>query len=131
FGIQHPITGEMLYPLRGRCWNLSQAALLEVMQSWGNYEYGEFDEEERKAREEVCGPGVKIREDIKPLIIRDWGTEDVTKAQTVYKQGNWPLFFFTGKNGEGYLGKKTYIPQEGIPPRTFWSNSVYGSNRNA
>ncbi|MGP5558916.1 site-specific DNA-methyltransferase [Corynebacterium flavescens] len=108
FGIQHPITGEMQYPSSRRCWAFSQEKLLKIMQGWGDYELGEFTEEERAARQVVCGPGVKIREDIKPLVIPGWGEKDADRARRVYEEGTWPTFILT-KNGLGGFRRKRFL----------------------
>src|SRR5699024_4382752 len=110
FGIQHPITGEMQYPSSRRCWAFSQDKLLEIMQDWGHYELGEFTEEERAAREVVCGPGVKIREDIKPLVIPNWGPEDADRARRRYEAGAWPTFILT-KDGIGGFRRKRFLSE--------------------
>ncbi|MGQ4552907.1 site-specific DNA-methyltransferase [Dermabacteraceae bacterium CCM 9519] len=109
FGIQHPITGEMVYPSSRRCWSFSQKKMLEIMRGWGRYEYGEFTPEEKAARETVCGPGVKIREDVKPLVIPGWGEKDVEYAQKVLLEGPWPVYTISQK-GSGF-GRKVYLSE--------------------
>ena len=114
FGIQHPLTGEMVYPSRGCCWRFSAKKILSIMQGWGNYEFGEFDEEEREGRSRVVPTGVALRSDVKPLIISNWGEKDKTRAREVLNAGPWPIFTVS-ERGRGF-GRKSYL--EGMPGRT-------------
>ena len=53
YAIQHPFSGEMIYPTKGRCWGYGQDQMLEYMNGWCDYELRELDDLERRA--EVCG----------------------------------------------------------------------------
>ena len=37
YAIQHPFTGQMLYPANGRCWTFGQEQMLEIMCGWCDY----------------------------------------------------------------------------------------------
>ncbi|AIK85646.1 DNA methylase [Corynebacterium glutamicum] len=115
FGIQHPITGEMMYPSRGCCWRFSPQKMLEIMQGWGRYEFGENTEAERKGRSNVFASNVEFREDVKPLVIPGWNETDKEFAESVYRRGNWPVFLITN-GGLGGFRRKSYL--NGMPGRT-------------
>lgn len=53
YAIQHPFTGEMLYPANGRCWTFGQDQMLEIMRGWCAYELRELDDAHKRAA--VCG----------------------------------------------------------------------------
>lgn len=124
YGVQHPITGSMLYPPVGRQWGFRQDRMLEIMRGWGNYTIGENDEAEMKNRKKITGEGVVLREDIKPLVIPGWNPADAEFARRVFENGNWPEFFFTGKDGTGQLRRKGYMPESyGRVADTIWSDT--------
>ncbi len=38
YAIQHPFTGELIYPYSGACWRYDQETMLEIMCGWCVYE---------------------------------------------------------------------------------------------
>lgn len=131
FGIQHPITGEMIYPTHSRVWNGAQEDILSSLRGWGDYIYGEVSENELHARRTVVGPGIELREDILPLVIRDFGEYSVKHANSVYNHGNWPTFFLTN-NGLGGFRKKRYLSDvSGRIASNFFPYSEVGHNDTA
>lgn len=130
YGIQHPMTGEMMYPGNSANWYYGQSEVLRIMQGWGRYELGEITPEELDARRKIEGPNVKLRYDVKPVVIPDWSSADAEIARKRYKQRKWPEFILRG-GGEGGIGMKTYVPQRGNVPRTLWKSSDVGHNRSA
>lgn len=44
YAIQHPITGELMYPPIGRCWTFGQDKMLERISEWNEYELREIDD---------------------------------------------------------------------------------------
>lgn len=105
YGIQHPITGEMTYPRPGYHWVHKQETMLEIFRGWGDYSIGEFTDVEIAQRKKVCGEGVEIRPDVKPLVWNSW-RED--KGLDRYKQGNLPLYYPTSE-GYGNFNLKRYL----------------------
>lgn len=130
YGIQHPITGKMMYPGNSANWYYGQNEVLRIMRGWGSYELGEISPQELDARRRIEGPGVELRHDVKPLVIPGWNSKDADIARVRYEQGEWPEFILRG-GGEGGIGMKTYIPQRGNVPRTLWRNKDVGHNRSA
>lgn len=128
YAIQNPTTGELLYPLKGRHWAIGQAELLNLVSEFANYELQVIDDSDRRAS--LCGiSSLEVRPDVPAIVLSQPLEEARASAAKRIAQGNWPKFYFTGKNGEGYLGKKTYIPKGGIAPQTFWKHDEVGSNR--
>lgn len=114
YAIQQPITGEMVYPRRGRCWSLGQDELLEVMRGWGRYELVDLDD--ASIRADLCGvPADEIRQAVPAIVIPEWGPEDAAVSRDVYSRGNWPLFVLT-QEGLGGFRKKSYLAD--MPGRT-------------
>nr|WP_249290603.1 site-specific DNA-methyltransferase [Mobiluncus mulieris] len=119
YGIQHPVTGKMVYPRPGYHWVNEQIKMLQIFKDWGEYVTGDFTFEEKVNREKVCGPGVIIREDIRPLVWLDWTEE---KGLARYAQGNLPVYYPTS-NGYGGFNLKRYLIDmtSGKTPSNFFS----------
>lgn len=129
YAIQQPITGELIYPAKGRCWSFEQAKLLEVMSGWAPYRVEMLDDAEKRA--DLCGVSVdEIRRDIGALVLDIPLEEAAAHAQTVLERGNWPMYILRS-GGRGGLGRKSYIPNRLNVPRTWWGNSEVGHNRTA
>lgn len=114
YGIQHPLTGEMVYPAKGACWRYSQSKMLNIFSGWGPYELGNITDEEIEQQQLVAGNSVKARTDVRPLVMRDWEKNRVI-AQRRYDEGNWPMFWLTNR-GRGGFRRKSYLAD--MPGRT-------------
>ena len=126
FGIEHPITGEMLYPAPGRCWAFGVDRLLPCLREYASFEPAVPDLALRQQRTKL--EGNQLREDIPDLRIRGGvSSASVDSARFRIEQGAWPEFFIT----ESGLGRKAYPPTYGQPPRTWWANHEVGHNRQA
>lgn len=113
YAIQHPLSGEMIYPARGRCWSLGQDDLLEIMRGWGRYELVDLDDAATRA--DLCGvPTDQIRTDVKAIVIPDQNAEDIEFAKSVLSRGQWPIYAVT-RQGQGFI-RKSYLA--GMPGRT-------------
>ena len=53
YAIQHPFTGELIYPYNGACWRYQQDTMLDIMNVWTAYELRDLHDEEK--RPAVCG----------------------------------------------------------------------------
>lgn len=106
YGIQHPITGEMMYPPPGKHWYYGRDRMLSIFSQWGNYRHGAITPQEVAARTAVTGPGVGIRDDVFPLVIYDWETSHHAAAAR-YEAGNWPAYYPT-RGGTGGFRRKVY-----------------------
>lgn len=125
YAIQHPITGELLYPYNGACWPLEQSKMLEQMQEWAEYELVDLNDDERRAQ--VCGISKEeVRKNVKAIMLAEPLESAKTKSLEIIKRGQWPRFFFT-KNGSGGIVRKTYLDDsKGKVVTNFWSYEDVG-----
>ena len=119
YAIQHPFSGEMMYPTSGRCWSLGQGQMLENLQKWCDYELKDIGDSSKRAA--VCGiEESEIRKDVKAIVLTDKVEHARAQAQTVLDKGNWPYFYFTN-GGKGGIRRKTYLDEMGGRlPTNFW-----------
>lgn len=119
YAIQHPFTGEMIYPSANACWRYQQDEMYKIMLQWGEYELKDIHDEEKRAS--VCGIAPsEVRKGVKGIVLSVPIAEAREKAIAIYKRGQWPKFYFT-KNGEGGIARKTYISAVGGKLATnFW-----------
>lgn len=107
YAVQHPFTGQYLYPYNGAHWPIRQTDLLEIMQGWGEYELKDLND--AAARAAVCGIAPEeVREGVMGIVLVKPIEEARVHAQEVYDRGRWPRFFFTSK-GKGGIARKTYL----------------------
>jgi adenine-specific DNA-methyltransferase len=127
--IQHPITGELIYPTRGRHWAKPRDWILEQMSEYAPYELRDLDDAPRRA--EVCGVAVeKIRPVVEAVVLAAPLAEAEEKARARYENGNWPDIVLRSGGGGG-IGFKLRIPEGGSVPTTWWTHEEVGSNRTA
>ena len=106
YAIQHPFTGEYLYPSANACWRYQQDEMLRIMQGWCPYELKNLHDEEQRAK--VCGIAAdQVRPDVKSIVLSLPLEQSRNLAQKKYDEGPWPRFFFT-KGGQGGIARKTY-----------------------
>ena len=128
YGVQHPVTGEFLYPPINQHWRFGQDRFLEILKEWNpKYELRDLNDIEKRA--ELCGvTSETVRSPVQAIVISDFCKED---ALTRYKMGNWPLVYVT-KEGLGGFRKKTYLSEaEGRTIEDMWFQSEVGSNDEA
>lgn len=125
YAIQHPFTGELLYPANGSCWRYQQDQMLEYMCGWCKYELRDLEDKTKRA--EICGVSEDaVKDNVMGIVLSEPLEISRASAEKVYKRGAWPRYFFT-KNGYGGLGRKTYLENLGGKPATnFWSHEEVG-----
>lgn len=125
YAIQHPFTGELIYPYQGAHWRYEQSAMLSYMEGWCPYELRDLHDESRRAK--VCGvPVEQVRPEVKAIMLKEPLDVSREKAQAVYERGQWPRFYFT-KGGLGGIRRKTYISNvEGKLVTNFWPYAEVG-----
>jgi adenine-specific DNA-methyltransferase len=125
YAIQHPFTGEMLYPYNGSCWRYQQDVMLGHMNGWCNYKLESIEDADVRAK--ICGVDVKdVRKDVKAIVLKDSLEVSKTQAESVFERGQWPKFYFT-KNGQGGIGRKTYLSEvEGKMVTDLWPHAEVG-----
>ena len=85
YAIQHPFTGELLYPTVSSCWRYEQAEMLSIMNGWCPYELRDIGDDEKRA--EICCVGVDdVRKGVKAIMLaggsRSCATEWVSGRST-------------------------------------------------
>lgn len=125
YAIQHPLTGEYLYPSANACWRYQQDEMLRVMQGWCPYELRDLNDAEQRAK--VCGISAdQVRSGVKGIVLSLSLEESKRIAKEVYDKGPWPRFYFT-KDGYGGIRRKTYLDNVGGKlPTNFWAYSDVG-----
>ncbi|WP_288737599.1 site-specific DNA-methyltransferase [uncultured Enorma sp.] len=125
YAIQHPFTGELLYPYNGSCWRYQQDQMLDYMNGWCPYELRLLDDADRRAQ--VCGIAAnEVRENVPAIMLAQSLDESKSLANVVLKNGPWPRFFFS-KNGKGGIARKTYLDSVGgLPPTNLWAHNEVG-----
>lgn len=119
YAIQHPFTGQMLYPSNGAHWRYNQDEMLRAMRGWCEYELKELDDVHERAV--ICGVSDEdVRKGVKAIVLSESLEVSAAKAQRVYDRGPWPKFFFS-KGGKGGIARKTYLDNVGGKlPTNFW-----------
>lgn len=125
YAIQHPFTGEMLYPATSSCWRYDQATMLEYMNGWCEYELKELGDEAERAK--ICGVDANdVRKGIKAIVLKNSLEQSKAKAQAIFERGQWPRFYFT-KKGMGGIRRKTYLDNvEGKMVTNLWPYTEVG-----
>ena len=125
YAIQHPFTGEMLYPSSSSCWRYEQSEMLAIMNGWAEYELRDIDDAEKRAA--ICGVEVDdVRDGVKAIVLSKSIEESKRTAKDVLKRGQWPKFFFS-KNGLGGIARKTYLSAVGdVPPTNLFEYKDVG-----
>ena len=109
YAIQHPFTGELLYPTVGRCWTFGQTDMLSIMNEWCPYELREIDDSDRRAL--ICGTSPnEVRKGVRGIVLSLSLEESRQLARTRMDAGRWPRFYFT-RDGQGGIARKTYLDQ--------------------
>ncbi len=125
YAIQHPFTGEMIYPYTGAHWRYQQDTMLEIMSEWTEYVLKDLNDAKKRA--EICGILPEdVRKDVKGLVLAKPLEVAQAQAQSVLERGQWPRFYFT-QNGKGGIRRKTYIDKVvGKLPTNFWPYEEVG-----
>lgn len=119
YAIQHPFTGEYIYPATGCCWRYEQNEMFSIMSGWCEYELKDLNDASKRA--EVCGIAENdVRKGVLGIVLKNDIETSRKQAQAIYNRGQWPKFYFT-KNGLGGIRRKTYLDNvEGRLPTNLW-----------
>ena len=110
YAIQHPITGNMLYPPNGRHWTFGQEQMLQIMLEWAPYKLEPIDDYEKRI--EICGQASPVPEEINAILLTNPCEETYSASWKRYNKGEWPLLYFTSK-GKGGMACKRYLEEMG------------------
>ena len=130
YAIQHPFTGEMIYPYVGGCWRYEQSDVLNIMNGWAEYHLEDLNDAEERAR--VCGISAdEVREGVRGIVLTKSLEESKQSAEYVLKNKILPRFYFT-RNGLGGIRRKTYLENlDGKLPTNLWTYIQAGHNDEA
>ena len=125
YAIQHPFTGEFLYPSNGSHWRYGQEEMLRIMRGWCPYALKDIQDTHQRAL--ICGvTDDEVRTGVKAIVLAESLDASAKMAQAVYDRGPWPRFYFS-KGGRGGIARKTYLTNVGgVPPTNFWPFSETG-----
>ncbi len=125
YAIQHPFTGNLIYPSMTACWRYQQSEMLSIMNGWCEYELKDLHDEAKRA--EICGISPdEVRPNVMGIVLSRSLEESKKQANIVYKRGKWPKLYFT-KQGKGGVRRKTYLDSVGGKlPTNFWPYSEVG-----
>ena len=125
YAIQHPFTGEMLYPATSSCWRYEQNTMFDYMSGWCEYELKDLGDEAKRAQ--ICGIAEEeVRKGVCAIVLKRSLEESKAQAKAVLNRGQWPRFYFT-KNGLGGIRRKTYLEKvEGKMVTNFWPYTEVG-----
>lgn len=69
YAIQHPFTGEMLYPATSSCWRYDQSTMFDYMSGWCEYELKDIGDNVERAK--ICGiDASEVRKDVKAIVLK-------------------------------------------------------------
>lgn len=133
YAIQHPITGEWMYPPAGRCWSLGQDRMLDEMNKWAAYELRSIGDTE--VRRIICA-GADVDDELCAIALVDDSQEALAAAKARYDRGArgeepWPTFFFTSKGTGGMRSKKYLDESSGRVATNFWPADEVGTTDGA
>ncbi|MGN0820477.1 MAG: site-specific DNA-methyltransferase [Akkermansia sp.] len=125
YAIQHPFSGEFLYPSNGSCWRYQQDTMFEIMNGWTEYELRDLHDEEQRAK--ICGVALgEVRPGVMGIVLKKPLEEARVDAEKILARGQWPRFFFT-KGGKGGIARKTYLENVGGRlPTNLWQYTEVG-----
>ena len=127
YAIQSPVTGELMYPAKGRCWATKQETVLAALSEYAAYDLRVLDDDAKRA--EVCGVPVReLRKGIPALMLAVPLEVAQKSAEERKAMGPWPEYILRPK---GTLGRKRPQPEVGSNTRTMWFNTDVGHNREA
>ena len=125
YAIQHPLTGELLYPPNGRCRPFGGYSMLNLMSEWAEYEWIDIHDEGRRAQ--ICNlPVSEVRQGVKALMLKSPCEKTFEESRARYDKGNWPVLYFTS-GGNGGMACKRYLDEmDGKMPTNLWPYSEVG-----
>ena len=124
YAIQHPLTGVLMYPPKGRHWKDGQDNLKKELEKWVPYEKRVIDDKD--VRQDICGDVVE--EEVCALMLKDPLEISSQLFKNRYASKPWPKYFFLS-NGQGSVQSKTYLdPTKGKVVSTLWKYEEVGTN---
>lgn len=104
YGIEQPLTGQILYPPPGRHWSLSREQMKSILSGWAEYVDTDLDDADHRAS--LCAGVVRH---VPGLVLAD-AEAGRAQAWAVYRSGPWPQLYFT-KSGRGLMRRKAHLSE--------------------
>ena len=124
YAIQHPLTGALMYPPKGRHWKDGQDNLIKELENWVPYKKEIIDD--KVIRQDICGSDVE--DDVFALMLKEPLELSAELFMKRYANKPWPKYFFLA-NGEGSIQSKTYLDiTKGKVVSTLWKYEDVGTN---
>jgi len=122
YGVQHPFTGQLIYPSGDQCWKKEKKTIKQWFEAWGG-DYVEVDLHDKRAKGLLL-KGAKDPRTVDPS--EDPAVKRARKRAQKVWSGVLPPLVFT-KKGEGLPRLKTYLKnvQAGVVPSTYWGDEDY------
>lgn len=125
YAIQHPMTGELLYPPSGRCRPLGAEQMYAIMSEWAEYEFRDIQDWEKRA--EICGcSSDEMHDGVRAIMLKEASEETFRMTRKRYEAGSWPRLCFTNKGVGGMIFKRYLDEVEGKLPTNFWPYAEVG-----
>ena len=130
YAVQHPLTGELLYPPNGRHRPFGGYSMFSLMSGWAEYEWRDIHDEEKRAV--ICGiSSDEVRRGVEALMLKEPGEETFAKARARYDAGNWPEIYFTNGGKGGMRLKRHLNDMEGKLATNLWPYAEVGHSDEA
>ncbi|SDS30786.1 site-specific DNA-methyltransferase [Corynebacterium timonense] len=128
YGVQNPVTGEMIYPAKNRQWGKNRADFHEWLNETTQYR----DEWSPDLDERSRATGIPIdqlRSDVPDLVV-DGPLLKISEGESLYGSSPLPRLYFTD-GGRGGLKLKRYLDEisQTRAPQTLWLHEDVGHNR--
>lgn len=126
YGIQNPVTGDLVFPARGRVWSNAQATVLDFLSETAHYKVSPPDLDEREKATGI--PRERLRGDVLDLVL----DQPLLEADDIYANRVLPRLYFT-RGGSGNLKMKKYLDEiaKDRAAQTWWTKEDVGHNRAA
>lgn len=124
FGIQHPVTGEIVYPSKGRCWTYERKRIKGLLEQWGSpYESKSINDGYAKA---LVVKGAPLPGDSKFKSDNPILKKARENAMAIHQRGCWPEIYY-GTQGTAKPSLKRYLNKvkRGVIPMTYWADEEY------
>lgn len=130
YAIQHPVTGEYIYPPPNRCWCREQKVMLDLMNEWAHYELKMLDDKERRMA--VCeATDADAFPEIPAIVLADDLDEAKRNALERFANGDWPELYFTKGGSGGMRIKKHLQNMQGKVAASIWFADEVGTSTEA
>ena len=128
YGVQNPITGEMIYPAKNRQWGKKRADFHEWLNETTKYRDEPNPDLEKRSRATGI-PVEQLRSDVPDLVV-DGPLLAVDEGENLYGSSPLPRLYFTD-GGRGGLKLKRYLDEisQTRAPQTLWLHEEVGHNR--